>query len=156
MLALPSGFGNPRYDEIEKIHSSHIVVCTPHASIRPTASQLHSACLFLILLRRTALNLCHTTELLRPILALFACVSQSSAWRSTTLDGRLSQLTLLSASLLFLRRHAHSDESVMWLELLHRSLVFVNQCETRALASTVLRTETEHGDLVLLGLVKLG
>ena len=65
-----------------------------------------------------------------------------------------SKLTLLSARLLLLRRHANSDESVMWLELLHRSLVLVNQCETCALASTVLSAETKNGNLVLIRLVK--
>jgi len=64
--------------------------------------------------------------------------------------------TLLSAGLLDLGGLAVTDEPVVGLELLHGLGAVVDEGETSALATTVLGAETEHGDLVLVGLVQLG
>lgn len=64
--------------------------------------------------------------------------------------------TLLSARLLNLGCLAVSHQSVVWLELLHRLGRVVHECETCALATTVLCLEAEDGDLVLGRLVKFG
>lgn len=44
----------------------------------------------------------------------------------------------------------------MRLEFLHRFVRVVNEGEASALPSTVVRSETENADLVLVGLVELG
>jgi hypothetical protein len=64
--------------------------------------------------------------------------------------------TLLSAGLLDLGGLAVTDEPVVGLELLHRLGAVVDEGEASGLATTVLGAETEDGDLVLVGLVKLG
>ena len=57
---------------------------------------------------------------------------------------------LLSARLLDLRRLSVSDQSVTRLKALHRLAGIVDECESRALATTILCPEAEAGDLVLL------
>lgn len=64
--------------------------------------------------------------------------------------------TLLSAGLLNLGSGTNADQTVVRLELLQGLVGVVDQSETSALATTVLRTETEDGDLVLVGLVEVG
>ena len=65
-------------------------------------------------------------------------------------------LSLLSGGLLDLLGQTVSDQSVGWLELLGVSSGVVDQTETGRLTTTVLSSETEDGDSVLLGLVDLG
>lgn len=65
-------------------------------------------------------------------------------------------LSLLSGSLLDLLGQTVSDQSVGWLELLGVSSGVVDQTETGRLTTTVLSSETENRDSVLLGLVDLG
>lgn len=64
--------------------------------------------------------------------------------------------TLLSAGLLDLLGSTDTDETVVRLELLQGLLGVVDEGEASALATTVLRTEAEDGDLVLVGLVQVG
>ena len=63
-------------------------------------------------------------------------------------------LTLLPARLLDLGRLSVSHESVVRLELLHRLARVVDEREAGALATTILRPETEARDLVLARLVQ--
>jgi hypothetical protein len=67
-------------------------------------------------------------------------------------DGR----TLLAGGLLDLVGDTDTDETVVGLELLQGLGGVVDQSEAGGLATTVLRAETEHGDLVLVGLVQVG
>ena len=64
--------------------------------------------------------------------------------------------TLLSAGLLDLLGSTDTDETVMRLELLQGFLGVVDEGEAGGLATTVLRTEAEDGNLVLVGLVQVG
>jgi hypothetical protein len=66
------------------------------------------------------------------------------------------QHTLLSAGLLDLLCRAYPDQSVMWLEFLHRLVRVVDEGEARALASTIVGPEAEDADLILVGFVELG
>ena len=63
--------------------------------------------------------------------------------------------TLLPAGLLDLVGHAVSDESVVGLELLHRLGGVVDEGEAGALSATIVRSEPEDRDILLLGLVEL-
>jgi hypothetical protein len=60
----------------------------------------------------------------------------------------------LSACLLDLRRLPVSDQSVVRLKLLDRLYGVVDQCETSALAATILRPEAKDRNLVFGGLVE--
>lgn len=62
----------------------------------------------------------------------------------------------MPAGLLDLGSHAVPDEPIVGFELLHRLGGVVDQSKAGALAATVVRPETEDGDIVLLGLVELG
>ena len=62
--------------------------------------------------------------------------------------------TLLSAGLLDLGGLAVTDEPVVGLELLHGLGGVIDESEAGGLATTELGSETEDGDLVLLGLVE--
>ena len=75
---------------------------------------------------------------------------------STTNPDKIKQHTLLSARLLDLRRNPYSNQPIMGLELLHCLNRIIDQCEARALATTVLCPETEDGDLVFAGFVEFG
>ena len=44
----------------------------------------------------------------------------------------------------------------MWLKLLHRLMIVVDQGETGRLSSSVLCPETEAGHLVFVGFIELG
>lgn len=68
----------------------------------------------------------------------------------------LPLLALLSAGLLDLCASTDADQTVEGLELLQGLLGVVDESEASALTTTVLRTETEDGDLVLVGLVQVG
>lgn len=70
--------------------------------------------------------------------------------------GEMTGHTLLSASLLNLLCGTHPDQSVMWLELLHRLVRIIDEGETCALASTVVCPESENADLVFVCFVQLG
>jgi hypothetical protein len=63
--------------------------------------------------------------------------------------------TLLPARLLDLARHAVPHQPVVGLKLLHRLGGVVDESKTGALAATIVRLETEDGDIFLLGLVQL-
>lgn len=67
--------------------------------------------------------------------------------------GNWRKRTLLSAGTLGLGGHAHSDKSVLGLELLHGLGGVVDQGEAGGLATTELGAQAEDLDLVLLGLV---
>jgi hypothetical protein len=69
---------------------------------------------------------------------------------------KMTGRTLLSASLLNLLCGAHPDQSVMWLELLHRLVRVIDEGEACALASTVVCSESEDTDLVFVCFVQLG
>ena len=62
----------------------------------------------------------------------------------------------MSGSLLDLGGETDTDESVVGLELLQGLLGVVDEGKAGRLATTELGAETEDGDLVLVGLVKLG
>ena len=64
--------------------------------------------------------------------------------------------TLLAGSLLDLGSGTNADETVVRLELLQGLGGVVDESEAGALTTTVLRAETEDGDLVLVGLVQVG
>lgn len=64
--------------------------------------------------------------------------------------------TLLSAGLLDLCASTDANQTVEGLELLQGLLGVVDESEASALTTTVLGTETEDGDLVLVGLVQVG
>ncbi len=64
--------------------------------------------------------------------------------------------TLLSAGLFDLVCSSHPDQPVMWLELLHGLVRVVDQGESGALASTVMRSESEDADLIFVCFVELG
>lgn len=64
--------------------------------------------------------------------------------------------TLLSARLLDLLCGSHPDQSVMWLELLHRLVRVVDEGETGALTAAVVCSESKDADLVFVGFVELG
>ena len=63
---------------------------------------------------------------------------------------------LLSTRLLDLARLAHSNQSVVRLELLHRLNRIVDQGETCRLAAAVLGAHAEDVDLVFVGFVDFG
>lgn len=67
-----------------------------------------------------------------------------------------SRRTLLPGGLLDLGGHAVADQPVVGLELLHRLSGVVDESKAGALSATVVRLETEDGDIVLLRLVELG
>jgi len=69
---------------------------------------------------------------------------------------RWGKRTLLPARLLDLVGHSVSHEPVVWLKALHRLSAVVYECKASALAATVLGSETEDGNHVLLGLVEFG
>lgn len=62
--------------------------------------------------------------------------------------------TLLSGSTLGLGGKTDTDQSVVGLELLHGLGGVVDEGEAGGLATTELGSQTEDGDLVLLGLVQ--
>jgi hypothetical protein len=62
--------------------------------------------------------------------------------------------TLLSARFLDLRRSTNSDQSVVWLELLHRLVRIVDECKACALSSAILCSEAEDAHLVFISLVE--
>ena len=64
-----------------------------------------------------------------------------------------SRRTLLSAGTLDLGSKANTDQSVLRLELLHGLGGVVDESEASGLAATELGSETEDGDLILLGFV---
>lgn len=66
----------------------------------------------------------------------------------------LALLALLSAGTLGLGGEANTDQSVLRLELLHGLGGVVDEGEAGGLAATELGSQTEDGDLVLLGLVE--
>jgi hypothetical protein len=86
-----------------------------------------------LLLRLGTLDLCRTSEGLLSVLALLA---------------------LLSGSTLGLGGEANAHQSVLRLELLHGLGGVIDESEAGGLATTELGSETEDGDLVLLGLVE--
>lgn len=90
--------------------------------------------LFLLLLGRT-LDLRRTTQSLLSVLSLLA---------------------LLSAWLLDLASKSDANQSVVGLELLQSFRRIVDKGETGCLSTTILSLETEHVDLVLVGLVHFG
>lgn len=64
--------------------------------------------------------------------------------------------TLLSARLLNLRSSPVPHQPIMRLKFLHHLMAIIDKCEPGALAASVLCSEAEAGDLVLIGLVELG
>jgi len=64
--------------------------------------------------------------------------------------------TLLPARLLNLRRLPISHQPVMRLKLLHHLVRVVDQREAGALATAILCSEAEDGDLIFVGFVELG
>ena len=116
-----------------------------------------------LLLRLGTLDLCRAAESLLSVLALLACwgvllahlagpgaqfVSQHSSKHGEC------KRTLLSAGTLGLGGHADTDQAVGRLELLHGLGGVIDESEAGGLATTELSSETEDGDLVLLGLVE--
>lgn len=63
---------------------------------------------------------------------------------------------MLSAGLLNLRGSTNADKTVVRLELLQSLVRVVDEGKAGALAATILGTETEDGNLVLVGLVEIG
>jgi len=80
------------------------------------------------------LGLLHTAHLLGPVLALLALLAA---------DGSLGA-------------EAHSDETVLGLELLGDVGSVIDEAKARALASTEGGLKAEDGDGLLVGLVQLG
>lgn len=64
-------------------------------------------------------------------------------------------LTLLSTRLLNLRRRSISHQPIPGLKLLHDLMAVVDQCEPRALSTTILRPEPKARDLVFVSFVEL-
>ena len=65
------------------------------------------------------------------------------------------RLTLLPTRLLNLGRRSIPHQPIPRLELLHHLMAVVNQCEARALPTTILCPEPETRDLVFVGFVQL-
>jgi hypothetical protein len=72
-----------------------------------------------------------------------------------SLDDVRGKRTLLPARLLDLGGHAVSHKSVAGFEVLHGLGAVVDEGEASGLATTEVCLEAEHGDIILLGLVKL-
>lgn len=64
--------------------------------------------------------------------------------------------TLLSARLINLRSGPIPHQPIMRLKLLHHLMTIIDERETGALATSILRSEAEAGDLVFVDLVELG
>jgi len=67
----------------------------------------------------------------------------------------LSLLALLPASLFNLGLHSVTNKSVTWFKSLHGLSRVIDETKAGAFATTELGTESENGDMVLVGLVCL-
>lgn len=119
----------------------------------------------LLLVLRRCLPLRRPPHSLGPVLALFACShppristipSQHQPISHTLNAKEMHVRTLLSARLLDLRSSPIPHQPIMRLKLLHHLMAIIDERETGALATSVLGSEAEAGDLVFVGFVELG